>query len=313
MIRLEVTLQQEKERKNTSVVKDKNHFNFGIRDDIFKSILFGTNRDMSIWFMEYITNVLIKKYEILSNELAKKRENSRTKVLDVVVILNNKYFINLEINSKYYKSLHIRNMTFSAGVYENMISTGENYSNDKVFYHFDITSGLPNGKKRPELIRYRIKGSDGYDYIQNFEIYEFNVDKIMEHWYNQDSEIDRYAPIIMLKLGKKDLSKLVSGGYLSEKNQKYIREFRKDLNEMNKKKWYRQLMSKKEDNRKIYNTLLSEARDEGIEQGIEQGIEETQIKAIKNMTSKNFTPEIISECLNIPLNRVKQILSSITL
>ena len=55
----------------------------------------------------------------------------------------------------------------------------------------------------------------------------------------------------------------------------------------------------------------------GIEQGIEQGhnagIEETQKMAITNMVRENMSLDLISKVLNLPLQKVKQIVSSIVL
>ena len=53
-------------------------------------------------------------------------------------------------------------------------------------------------------------------YIDNFEMIEFNMDKIMNYWYNSDrKKVNEYKHLIMLDLDEKDLAKLASDGKTS--------------------------------------------------------------------------------------------------
>ena len=80
---------------------------------------------------------------------------------------------------------------------------------------------------------------------------------------------------------------------------------------------YRQLQKSGEEYEKaIYESEkreeIAEAREEGLEQGLEQGIKQGEKKTafdfIKNMFSKGSTVEFISDCANMSIEEVKDIL-----
>ena len=62
---------------------------------------------------------------------------------------------------------------------------------------------------------------------------------------------------------------------------------------------FQKYMSEEEDKRKIQNSLLSEAKEEGISQGIEQ--------TAKNMLKKNMSIEDISEITGLSINEIKSL------
>ncbi|HBA37332.1 MAG TPA: hypothetical protein DCY94_01285 [Firmicutes bacterium] len=52
-------------------------------------------------------------------------------------------------------------------------------------------------------------------------------------------------------------------------------------------------------------------RDEGIKLGITQGIAQKQLEVIENMVRKKYKISEIAECLNLDIDTVEKILSSI--
>ena len=54
-----------------------------------------------------------------------------------------------------------------------------------------------------------------------------------------------------------------------------------------------------------------EAYREGLAEGIEQGAEQKAIETAKNMIHKNIPLEIISECTDLPLEKVQELKQNI--
>ena len=52
------------------------------------------------------------KIEILNNELPKDRIKEYQKVLDIYVLINNYFYVNLEINRSYYNDVKLRNLMY---------------------------------------------------------------------------------------------------------------------------------------------------------------------------------------------------------
>ena len=64
---------------------------------------------------------------------------------------------------------------------------------------------------------------------------------------------------------------------------------------------FQKYMSEEEDKKKIQNSLLSEARENGINDGISKGASQEKVNIAKNMLNKSISIEDISDitCLSV--------------
>ncbi len=74
---------------------------------------------------------------------------------------------------------------------------------------------------------------------------------------------------------------------------------------------FQNYMSEEEDKKKIQNSLLSEAKEEGISQGIEQGytsgINDGIKQTAKNMLNKNMPLEDISDITGLSIEEINEL------
>ena len=74
---------------------------------------------------------------------------------------------------------------------------------------------------------------------------------------------------------------------------------------------FQKYMSEEEDKRKIQNSLISEAKNEGytsgVNDGISQGISEEKVNIAKNMLNKNISIEDISDITGLSIEEIKNI------
>ena len=74
---------------------------------------------------------------------------------------------------------------------------------------------------------------------------------------------------------------------------------------------FQKYMSEEEDKKKIQNSLLSEAKEEGISQGIEQGytsgINDGIKQTAKNMLNKNMSIEDISDITGLSIEEINNL------
>ena len=78
---------------------------------------------------------------------------------------------------------------------------------------------------------------------------------------------------------------------------------------------FQKYMSEEEDKKKIQNSLLSEAKEEGISQGytsgindgITKGISQEKINIAKNLLSMNMSLEDISKATGLSIEEIKKI------
>ena len=317
-----VEMHKEIINNSLSNISDSNGFYYGITDKIFKSIIFG-DMDMMRWFTSKLVGKKLDKITVRNVEPPVHFKKEKGVRMDVVLEIDENTFVDIEANSSYRKELHMKNFHYLSSLYTQLVLNGEKYEEDRRIIHYDITLGLPK-KYKYDVEEIHYQNMDGGKYLRSIVTYIQNVDKIKSHWYNEEVEgIRKYAHILMLVLNEEELNKLVE--YAESEDKKYIERFREALVYMNKDIRFRRVISREQEERFMNNGQMERMRKEGeqigyargIEQGIEQGhnagIADAQKETITNMYIKNFSLETISECVNVPLQKVKQIVSSIVL
>ena len=100
----------------------------------------------------------------------------------------------------------------------------------------------------------------------------------------------------MLGLEKKDLIEL-------SKTDKVVSKYMEEVERVNESPEFREYISYEEEQRKIRNTLISEARKSGFEQGLEQ--KEREI--VKNLLASGMKVEEIAEIIGLSEDEIKKI------
>ena len=99
----------------------------------------------------------------------------------------------------------------------------------------------------------------------------------------------------MLDLDKKELENITK--------DKIVDKYITNVTIVNDDPEFQKYMSEEEDKRKIHNSLLSEARENGFNDGISQ----EKVNIAKNMLNKNMSIEDISEIIGLSIEEIKKI------
>ena len=131
-------------------------------------------------------------------------------------------------------------------------------------------------------------------------------------WYSKnEDEIKKNQYMIMLDLDKKELK--------SMPKDKIVDKYITNVTIVNDDPEFQKYMSEEEDKKKIQNSLLSEAKEEGISQGIEQGYtsgindgiykgeNKKSIEIAKNMLNKNMSIEDISDITGLSIEEINKL------
>lgn len=264
-------------------------------DMLFKSVFSDErNRDL----LEKILEVTVgKKVKIikppLMQEVKKPNITTKKKTLDVLVEDEDKVQYNIEINMSSYKTLSRRNASFIFSKYAEDIKEHETYDKMHTFIQINLTSGL--SEEYPEICKYRlIDERSGREYIDNLIIYEYNLDKLEKICYNEDKK--EYKILAALICGKEELHKICKGNKLLEKLES-------EVIRMNSDRKFVGLMSEEEEAEKLQNTLINEAKEEGLEEGSKQ----KELEIAKNMLNKNMDIETISEITGLTKEEIESL------
>ena len=267
-------------------------------DRAFKEVFLNPNNsDLLKALLEFILKIKIDKLEIKKTELLSGNVNIKDKRVDAIVHTGNKK-IEIEINSQNKDYLHTRSTAYICNIYQSNASVGDTYNEDTDIVQVNLTWGL--GRNNDEMKIYKIMNEKGELYVKNFIIYEINMDYYDKIWYSKnEEEIKKNQYMIMLDLDKKELENMPK--------DKIVDKYITNVTIVNNDPEFQKYMSEEEDKRKIQNSLLSEAKEEGIEQGYTSGINDGIKQTAKNMLKKNMSIEDISEITGLSIDEIKSL------
>ena len=273
-------------------------------DRTFKEIfLKEENEELLLLILEETLNTKVAKIKQRNIELNNGNIFVRRKHLDIL-LETDQGLIGIEINSSVEDYLHPRNLAFQCDNYAHYTLVGQDYTEEVQIIQINLTYKMQD----EELVRrYFIQDRTGKKYAQNFQIIEWNMDKIMKFWYDKNEEkIEEYKHLIMLDLSKEDLKKLA-------KKDREVEKYMKEVERVNEDPRFREYMTKEEDQKKIYNTQMSKAYNEGISKGISEGIleggKEEKKKIAQNILKSDLkiTIEEISEITGLSKEEIEHL------
>ena len=271
-------------------------------DRAFKEVFLNPNNsDLLKALLEFILKIKIDKLEIKKTELLSGNVNVKDKRVDAIVHTGNKK-IEIEINSQNKDYLHTRSTAYICNIYQSNASVGDTYNEDTDIIQVNLTWGL--GRNNDEMKIYKIMNEKGELYVKNFIIYEINMDYYDKIWYSKnEEEIKKNQYMIMLDLDKKELKNMPK--------DKIVDKYITNVTIVNDDPEFQKYMSEEEDKRKIQNSLLSEAKEEGISQGISQGytsgINDGIKQTAKKLLSMNITLEDISKATGLSIEEINKL------
>ena len=275
-------------------------------DRAFKEVFLNPdNSDLLKALLEFILKIKIDKLEIKKTELLSGNVNIKDKRVDAIVHTGNKK-IEIEINSQNKDYLHTRSTAYICNIYQSNASVGDTYNEDTDIIQVNLTWGL--GRNNDEMKIYKIMNEKGELYVKNFIIYEINMDYYDKIWYSKnEEEIKKNQYMIMLDLDKKELKNMPK--------DKIVDKYITNVTIVNDDPEFQKYMIEEEDKRKIQNSLLSEAKEEGISQGYTSGINDgiskgenkKSIEIAKNMLKKNMSIEDISDITGLSIGEINKL------
>ena len=271
-------------------------------DRAFKEVFLNPNNsDLLKALLEFILKIKIDKLEIKKTELLSGNVNIKDKRVDAIVHTGNKK-IEIEINSQNKDYLHTRSTAYICNIYQSNASVGDTYNEDTDIIQVNLTWGL--GRNNDEMKIYKIMNEKGELYVKNFIIYEINMDYYDKIWYSKnEEEIKKNQYMIMLDLDKKELENMPK--------DKIVDKYITNVTIVNDNPEFQKYMSEEEDKRKIQNSLLSEAKENGYTSGINDGISKGEnkksIEIAKNMLKKNMSIEDISDITGLSIEEINKL------
>ena len=286
---------------NKTITKPKKFYTCK-NDSAFKEI-FGNikNKKLLIWLLERILQVRIDELTYLNVERNNNDLVTKRKRLDILVETNVGR-INIEMNATNKEYLHPRNFCYLSNIYNKNTSISEDYNEDILTIQINFTYGIKDDNKILRI--YKVQDDEQKCYIKNFEIYEYNMDIIMNFWYSLDIEkVTEYSHLIMLDLEKNSLKELV-------KYDGKVDEYMEKITKLNTDANFWEVFTPEEDERYIRNTIKRESEKKGEKIGTLKGKKIEKITIAKNMLAMQIDINTIAKATNLSKNEIMKIKES---
>ncbi len=277
----------------------KKTFYLGMNDRVFKEIfLKEENKDLLSILLYTSLKISFSKVTLLNTERIEGNVSVRRKTLDVLLETYSG-LIGIEVNSSNQKYIRARNFAFFSDMVSHYVGTGQVYDEVTQFLQLNFTSGIHKDPKECRV--YKIQDDDQLLFVQNAFIYEVNIDRIVRFWYDENEEkIQEYKYIIMLGLPLEELEKLYS-----KTKDRLVKKYMEELERVNEDPRFREYLTKEQEEEKIRNTLIMEAKAEGEELGQQLGEKQTKIEIAKWMLSKKMNRKDILEATGLSEKEIR--------
>ena len=248
---------------------------------------------------------------ILNNELLLDSYNERKKYTDFIVLLDNKYYIDLEINSSNLEEVKYKNFLYICKMNSIIEKKGSKVSkmSERVVVQLNINANKKEDvyykdKNKDEI--YKVIGEKMSDVLfENFIIVLISLEKYDKLYYNGD----RSNKTILVKFfGCDNYVKTydILGQILTDEERRNVIE---EMIKMNSN----YVLYTDEERKEIDEMQMEENKKLFFERGIEQGIENNTNEMITNMIKNKFTFKQISLAINKPVQEIKKIATSLNL
>ena len=261
---------------------------YKIRNDMmFKSIF--CKEENRCLLEELIKEVIGEDVEVISlnaPELIKDKVYIKGKTLDVLVKTKDKE-INIEINTLPDSFLKRRNAGYIFKRYSDNVLVGKTYQEMPEFIQINLSVNLP--KDYPPIATYTLNDHlNNLTFIDNFKIYEINLEKIKELCYNKDTNESILSMLDM------DLNEL-----LNIKGDKFMEKLKNEALYLNNDEEFVKYMPDDVEERLFRNSF--------IQKGIEQGIEQNNIEIAKKMLQENTDINFISKITGLSIEEINNL------
>lgn len=274
-------------------------------DKCFKCLFLNPlNQDLLTIMIKQSTDLIFKNITYANTERNVNIYIKR-KYLDLNLDSNNA-IINIEVNGSNKNYIKPRNTSYMCDNYSNHTLVNNEYTEDKQIIQLNYTYGM---RSKVPIKKYKILNTDRNDnkpFVKNFIIYEINMEYMMNFWYNRNKQevnknfknIIKYKYFIMLNLKLDELKELINITSHDERIVKFMEELKK----VNTIPEYRQYITEEQD----YQFRLNSERHEGEKRGLEIGEQKQKEKTIIEMLKENFSVDVISKILKMPVEQVKK-------
>lgn len=233
------------------------------------------------------------RIEILNNELPKDIMKEYQKVVDIYVLINGIFYVNLEINRSYYNNVKYRNLVYDNKNFGMLLEKGTNPRElaNKQFIQINLNTKEKNVDiGEDKVIMYGLESKKMY--FENKYILIKYLEYYRDLYYNKNVSLSKSEMWLVALTSRTftELEETIDSLLTEEEKNKFIEEvIRMSGNKPFFTEWEKEQLNELVE----YQTEVN-AVERGLAEGIAKGHEEKTIELIKNMLKDNLPIDKIS-------------------
>ena len=239
-------------------------------------------------------NIECNNYNLINNEITTFYEDDKLMVTDLIYQLNDKIFLNIELNTSKSKYLMYKNLLYIYKILLSNQNKGKKYKDVTVIQvNFDLYSFKDMNKVKNVI---KVMNKDNLkEYLNTFTIFHLELDKAWNNEYNVSEEGIRF--LRMLSSRSKILNKyLARDNLFLKKVAKFMEEY---SNSSDNLLYYNQKelddYIKESELEDSYNSGLSKGTSLGLSEGKNLGKQENSIEIAMKMLEDGMSLGTISK------------------
>ena len=233
------------------------------------------------------------KIKIISRRLPVTYYREYGKTVDIFVIIDDKLYINVEMNRNNFKYYRLRNYMYLNKIYSLALKRGDSIKTLQKKTYIQLNLNVSDEDDYGEKIVYPYEITKKKKYLDNYVVYLEKLDYYYKLYYNDDvikREKDYWLAALKAKTSE-ELRDILSNVLTKKEVEILVRR----IEEMSAKDLILTEEEERNLNSLITESIKEEGRQEGIEQGIEQGRAESISSTIQNMLNDGVNLSLISK------------------
>ena len=278
-------------------------------DRAFKSV-FKINLDILKDFLKVIIPININDNDsinLLDSEIPVTSKNEYKRTVDILVVINNKIFIDVEMNKSKFEYVSERNFSYGDIISTRIIEMGEDINNlkYKYVYQLNLNESPYEDILEDDIVLYGLKSHkiynpNRYTLIKSLELYR-NL------YYNEGDRSKEVIWYTMLTARTfSELYELARQVLDEDKVQKLMEA----VINMSKDEFIIHEWQKEKMDALVKHNEMEGAKKDGIEEGKSIGIKERTIEIAQNMLKKKMSIEDISEITGLTIQEIEKLRST---
>ena len=249
------------------------------------------------------------KIRLASNELAKENKKEHANKVDILLYVNKKTIINIEINTEYFKSIYGRNFIYLLKLTVSTFKSGDTSKNIKEYKIHQLNININDSdkiyaSKDIELFKEEEYG-DLIDELGDYIIHIKNIAYYYDLYYNKHEKLNNSQMWLLLFSARSytELYKLAS----KIMNEKDVSEFMEEMEKLNSDDFILSEWEQKQLDQMVRDNEIKYAKEDGRNEGIKQGLEQNRIETARKMLNKGMILDDIVEITGLSKKQIEKL------